>query len=456
MNDCTIPADLLPGTSVICGCDPATTVCQDWNWLIKYDAAIYQGNSTEARYLASVYYAIVTLTTLGYGDVLPTNQAERGLASALALLGALAFSFLISNIGSLVSKGNSAETAIEERLAELSDLCAMRDVPHDAHKRVRKIAAGTLSMAPHLLSDHLAFLPRACSNEILDALSDESLGRLPLFRGMGRDCRARLAAVLRPCAFPPGAEIFRVHDAATELYWVVSGAVDLSDARDVGVGRVGAGGLVGAAELFPDLFPRGAAFRLRTARARGWCELLELRGGDLEGLVRPHVPDLYAAVRRHAAAVIGGINVREAEEAMAAVALARCQPLEEQLDLDNGLQRALSRRKEEEALRLSGSFHRGGRVHPQPPPARPAEDGPGDAHPHETPPPETASAAETVAGQAGPPPPPRLDPWALAAVSGGLPAAVAAAAAARTGGGAAAARRRRRRRSCGCSLGVGR
>ena len=27
------------------------------------------------RYLISVYYAIVTLTTLGYGDVLPTNQA---------------------------------------------------------------------------------------------------------------------------------------------------------------------------------------------------------------------------------------------------------------------------------------------------------------------------------------------------------------------------------------------
>jgi hypothetical protein len=109
VNSCQIPADQVPSGSVVCGCDQLTTKCQDWNWLAKYDAAIYSGNSTEARYLASVYYAIVTLTTVGYGDVLPTNQAERGLSSALALCGAVAFSFLISNISGLVSKGNSVE-----------------------------------------------------------------------------------------------------------------------------------------------------------------------------------------------------------------------------------------------------------------------------------------------------------------------------------------------------------
>ena len=37
------------------------------------------GNTTMPRYLMSVYYAIVTLTTLGYGDVLPTNEARTFL-----------------------------------------------------------------------------------------------------------------------------------------------------------------------------------------------------------------------------------------------------------------------------------------------------------------------------------------------------------------------------------------
>ena len=36
-------------------------------------------------------------------------QVERGVSSALALAGAISFSFLISNIGNLVSKGNAVE-----------------------------------------------------------------------------------------------------------------------------------------------------------------------------------------------------------------------------------------------------------------------------------------------------------------------------------------------------------
>ena len=37
------------------------------------------------------------------------RQAERGISTALALCGAVCFSFLITNIGHLVSKGNTVE-----------------------------------------------------------------------------------------------------------------------------------------------------------------------------------------------------------------------------------------------------------------------------------------------------------------------------------------------------------
>ena len=109
LNSCYIPASQIPGASVVCGCDSSVIECQEWNWMIKYDPVIFAGNDAISRYLISVYYAIVTLTTLGYGEVVPTNQVERGISSALALCGAVSFSFLISNISRLVSKGNIVE-----------------------------------------------------------------------------------------------------------------------------------------------------------------------------------------------------------------------------------------------------------------------------------------------------------------------------------------------------------
>jgi hypothetical protein len=239
LNHCIIPADLFPSGSVVCGCDPSATACQEWNWLIKYDATIFAGNATAPRYLASVYYAVVTLTTLGYGDVLPTNQAERGVSSALALSGALAFSFLISNISRLVSQGNTVEAAIAAHLAELNDLCAMQAVPRDTRKATRRLASYMLARAPHLLRGPagLEFLPRAHRAAIVDAMTAESVGRVPLFRGMDLDCRARLAGVLRPCLFHAGDDVFRALDVATELYWVVAGEVLGARAFDCGSWR---------------------------------------------------------------------------------------------------------------------------------------------------------------------------------------------------------------------------
>ena len=56
------------------------------------------------QYLYSVYWALTTLTTVGYGDIIPANNAERAYALLALLIGALVFGFLLSSIGDMISK----------------------------------------------------------------------------------------------------------------------------------------------------------------------------------------------------------------------------------------------------------------------------------------------------------------------------------------------------------------
>jgi voltage-gated potassium channel Kch len=54
-----------------------------------------EGTQTSAR---MIYFSFVTLTTLGYGDIIPLSAAARGLANVEALLGQLYLTVLVARL----------------------------------------------------------------------------------------------------------------------------------------------------------------------------------------------------------------------------------------------------------------------------------------------------------------------------------------------------------------------
>ena len=63
---------------------------------------------------AAIYYSFVTLTTLGYGDIVPRSEAGRGLAIMEAVAGQLYLAVMIARLVSLYAagagRGNQRET----------------------------------------------------------------------------------------------------------------------------------------------------------------------------------------------------------------------------------------------------------------------------------------------------------------------------------------------------------
>jgi len=53
------------------------------------------------QYTASVYWAFTTITTVGYGDIKPTNDYEKLYSIIIMVIGAALFSFIVGNVSNL-------------------------------------------------------------------------------------------------------------------------------------------------------------------------------------------------------------------------------------------------------------------------------------------------------------------------------------------------------------------
>lgn len=102
--------------AALVGLDPEITT-----WVSSYDDGSALDASPSTQYLYAVYWALTTLTTVGYGDITPTNNPER-LYSLLALLiGALVFATMLSSVSSLVAALDRQAAINEERMDEIKE-----------------------------------------------------------------------------------------------------------------------------------------------------------------------------------------------------------------------------------------------------------------------------------------------------------------------------------------------
>lgn len=115
-------------------------------------------------YFIAVYFIMQTVTTVGYGDVNPTNTKERIFLICLMLVGVVAFSFIAGGLTSIIQaldEKNSEDSAVEAKLMLLRE---RHDFNDNLYIKIRKqVAEGVGSKEEDTLD----------TNWLVDNLKDE-------------------------------------------------------------------------------------------------------------------------------------------------------------------------------------------------------------------------------------------------------------------------------------------
>ena len=63
-----------------------------------------------------MYWALVTITTVGYGDVSPVNVSEVVVASLAVVIGSGSFAFFMNSVGVILADINKHSMAFQHQL----------------------------------------------------------------------------------------------------------------------------------------------------------------------------------------------------------------------------------------------------------------------------------------------------------------------------------------------------
>lgn len=105
------------------------------NWIQKNGLI---DSKVTSIYINSLYFAIVTIITIGYGDVTAQSDIEKLFVILMAFLSCNNFAYSINQIGNILNEYNIKKQNFRKNISEINKFMREREVPKDLQGKARK------------------------------------------------------------------------------------------------------------------------------------------------------------------------------------------------------------------------------------------------------------------------------------------------------------------------------
>ena len=251
-------------------------------------------------YVKCLYWAVTTLTTIGYGDVVPTSTGGRIFTMFVMIVGVALYGLIIGNFAQVFAENARIKEQAKEKLRELHLFMHHYSIPI-------RLQNAAFDYYKHLMTKQLtdsdqkiiSELPLALQQELKNYMNIKLIATLPLFKGCSTACLRDTAAALTHEFYAPAKTVFQVGQTGHEMYIIGHGIVEViaKDGNVVAVLREG--------QFFGESALLQKTTRNASVRAKTYCDLYKLDTDNFLAIIKKH-PKLLANIEkastdRHAA-----------------------------------------------------------------------------------------------------------------------------------------------------------
>eukprot|EP01062_Namystynia_karyoxenos_P005602 TRINITY_DN11940_c0_g1_i1.p1 TRINITY_DN11940_c0_g1~~TRINITY_DN11940_c0_g1_i1.p1 ORF type:complete len:1259 (+),score=300.12 TRINITY_DN11940_c0_g1_i1:94-3870(+) len=232
--------------------------------------------STPQQYLAAIYWALYTLSTVGYGDISVPTDESKVLACFMFALSVVVNGYLVGKITSLMMVDPSGEH--REMMAKTRQTLSQFAMPIDMREDILSLQNHFLNMKLSLQSFKTVVhsLPGVVHESLSLYIRVQQLTQIPLFLNVSAACQVTLAEALVSQVYARD-EFLTVEGCCAEaMYFVTHGFCEVTK-DDEPLGTLTRGAFFGEGPLVAEEITYTVSTRTLT-----YTELLILSKGDFE------------------------------------------------------------------------------------------------------------------------------------------------------------------------------
>ncbi|XP_048542687.1 potassium channel KOR1-like isoform X2 [Triticum urartu] len=176
------------------------------------------------RYVTSMYFAIVTMATVGYGDIHAINVREMIFVMIYVSFDMVLGAYLIGNMTAMIVKGSATER-FRDKMKEVIRYMNRNRLGKDIREQIKghlRLQYESSCTEASVLRD----IPVSIRAKISQTLYMPYIERTPLFKGCSEEFLQQIVIRLQEEFFLPEEVILEQGSAVDQLYFVCQGALE--------------------------------------------------------------------------------------------------------------------------------------------------------------------------------------------------------------------------------------
>lgn len=197
------------------------------SWVVRCG---YADSSTDQQYLASVYWAVVTVVTVGFGDISAKTELEMTLAILWMIVGVGFYSFTIGSLSSFLTSIDTRESVLAAKMAAVQEFASETGISQSIKTKIRSAVRYHTWKTGSIWSDkHSLFneLPKRLQYEVATSMYNGVIPDFPFFSTRNHPFLIYFVPLFKPMRLTDNEFIYRQGDHADEVLFVAKGRVNL-------------------------------------------------------------------------------------------------------------------------------------------------------------------------------------------------------------------------------------